>query len=46
MKKDYVNPDIQVVSIELGSVLMASSMEENTSAVQFQNLEDGGDFIW
>lgn len=46
MKKDYVIPDIYVVSLESGSILMSSAQEESTSAVNFENLINGGDFNW
>lgn len=46
MKKDYLTPDMQLLSLELGSVLMSSSQEETSSTVNFENLTDGGDFIW
>lgn len=46
MKKDYLIPDIQVMSIESGSVLMASAQQEEKSSVNFENITDGGDFIW
>ena len=46
MKKDYLTPDIQLMSLESGSILMSSSQEEKGATVNFENLTDGGDFIW
>lgn len=46
MKKDYLTPDIHVMSIESGAVLMQSEQVDQESTVSFENLVNGGDFAW
>ena len=46
MKNDYLTPDIRVMSIESGAVLMQSTQTDQESSVSFENLVNGGDFAW
>lgn len=46
MKNNYLTPDIHVMSIESGSVLMQSEQVQQEPSVNFENLVNGGDFAW
>lgn len=45
-KQFYVEPQITVVYFSTRNSLLTGSSEVQDSSVNFEDLEDGGDFAW